>query len=64
MKRKLMWTGIGVGAAVGTYYAIRGVRGARGRLKEGLARAERTADSARSVLDTAQKALHTTRENI
>jgi hypothetical protein len=64
MKKVLMWTGVGVGAAIGTYYAIRGVRGARGRVKDGLGRAERTADAARSVLDTTQKALHTTRENI
>ena len=35
MKKVLMWTGVGVGAAIGTYYAIRGV-GAR--VKEGLGR--------------------------
>ncbi len=64
MKRVLMWTGIGVGAAIGTYYAIRGMRGARNQLKEGLGRAERTANTARSVLETTQKALHTTRESI
>ncbi len=62
MKKKLLWTGVSVGAAVGTYYAIRGIRGARGRVKESLGRAEQTANTARSVLDTAQKAIHSTRE--
>ncbi len=64
MKKVLMWTGVGVGAVLGTYYAIRGMRGARVRVKEGLGRAERTADTARSVLETTQRALHTTRESI
>ncbi len=62
MKKVLMWAGVGVGAAVGTYYAVRGIRVARGRVKEGLGRAERSADAARSVLDTAQKAIHATKE--
>ena len=57
MKKVLMWTGIGVGAAVGTYYAIRGMRGARGESKK-------TADAARSDLETTQKALHAAQANV
>ena len=64
MKKVLKWTGVGVGAAIGTYYAIRGVRGARARVKDGLGRAERTGDGARSVLDTTQRAAHTTRGSV
>ncbi len=62
MKKMLVWAGVGVGAAVGTYYAIRGIRGARGRVKESPGRAERTAETARAVVDTADKAIHATRE--
>jgi hypothetical protein len=51
MKKVVMWTGIGVGAAIGTYYAIRGMRG---HLKEGLGRVGRTAGAARSVLEATQ----------
>lgn len=64
MKRVLIWSGVGVGAVVGTYYAIRGMRGTRWNVKDGLGRAERIADTARTVLDTAQKALHATRQSI
>jgi hypothetical protein len=64
MKKVLIWTGAGVGAAVGAYYAVRGVRRARSGMKEGLGRAEKVADSARSVLDTTQKAIHQTREGM
>jgi hypothetical protein len=62
MKKALMWTGAGVGAAIGAYYAIRGVRRARSSMKQGLGRAEQVADNARSVLDTTQKAIHDTRQ--
>ncbi len=62
--KALKWTGIGVGAAVGTFYAVRGVLNSRSRVKQGLGRAERIADTARSILETAQKALHATRESI
>ncbi len=62
MKKVLMWTGVGVGAAVGAYYAIRGVQRARSTVKEGLGRAEQIANNARTVLDTTQKAIHETRQ--
>ncbi len=61
MKKVLMWTGAGVGAAIGAYYAIRGMRRARASMKEGLGQAERVADNARAILDTTQKAIHDTR---
>ena len=64
MRKALMWTGIGVGAAVGAFYAIRSRRGAVGRVKEGLGRAERVAGTARSVIETAQRVLHTTKQAI
>jgi hypothetical protein len=62
MKKALMWTGAGVGAAIGAYYAIRGMRRARANVKEGLGRAEQIASNARSMLDTTQKAIHDTRQ--
>ncbi len=61
MKKVLMLTGAGVGAAVGAYYAIRGIRRARSGMKEGLAQAENVAASARATLDAAQKTIHETR---
>ncbi len=64
MKKVLLWTGAGVGAAVGAYYAIRGMRRARSNMKEGLGRAEQIAGNAREVLDTTQKAIHETRNAI
>ena len=65
MRKVLIWSGVGVGAVVGTYYALRGMRaGTRWSVKDGLGRAERIADTARTVLDTAQKALHATRQSI
>ncbi len=62
MKKVLLWTGAGVGAAIGAYYAVKGVRRARSNMKEGLGRAEQIADNARAVLDTTQKAIHETRQ--
>ncbi len=59
MKKALMWTGAGVGAAIGTYYAIRGVRRARANVKTGRGRVEQMGDNARAVLDTTQKAVKT-----
>ncbi len=62
MKKFLMWMGIGAGAAVGAYYAIKAVGRARSSVKEGLAQAEEITDNARSVLDTTQRAIHETRQ--
>ncbi len=64
MKKVLVWTGVGVGAAVGTYYAIRGRRGAVSKVRDGLGRVERYTDTARTVLETAQRVLHTARQAI
>ncbi len=64
MKKALMWTGVGLGAAVGTYYAIRSRRGAVSKVREGLGRMERVTDTARSVLETAQRVLHTAKQAV
>ncbi len=62
MKKTLMWTGAGVGAAIGAYYAIRGMRRARSRVKEGLGQAEQVTANTRAALESTQKAIHETRK--
>lgn len=62
MKKVLLWTGAGVSAAIGAYYAVRGLRRTRSHMKEGLGRAEQVANTARTVLDTTQNAIHETRQ--
>ncbi len=63
-KKVAMWAGAGVGAAIGTYYAIRGMQRARSKMKEGLGHAENITENARQVLDSTQKAIHETRNAI
>jgi len=58
MKKVLMLTGAGVSAAVGAYYAIRAMRGARNSGKEGLGRPARTAGDTKAA--NAPGAMHGT----
>jgi hypothetical protein len=64
MKPLLKWSLITVGAIAGGTFVVRGVQGARRRLKSGLAHMEAVTDQARATLEQTESALRDARTSL